>query len=66
MNSERPLVFAHIIITNMLGVRRAKEIQTQITRRMDLWERYLNTCLLGNAKAEWGARQGRAASGREY
>ena len=36
-NSERPLVFAHVVLTKTLGVRRAQEIRSSITRRMDLW-----------------------------
>ena len=35
-NSERPLVFAHVVLTKTLGVRLAREIRARITRRMDL------------------------------
>ena len=35
-NSERPLVFAHVVLTKTLGVRRARDIRARITRRMDL------------------------------
>ena len=31
-NSERPLVFAHVILTKKLGVCRAKEIWVRVTR----------------------------------
>ena len=62
-NSERPLVFAHVILTKTLGVRRAREIRLRITRRMDLWERGLHAGLVGDAKAEGAAQEGRAASG---
>ena len=34
-NSERLLVFAHVVLTKMLGVRRSWEIRARITRRMD-------------------------------
>ena len=64
-NSERPLVFAHIILTKTLGVRQAREIRARITRYMDLWERCLHTGLVGDAEAEGAAREGRAASGGE-
>ena len=37
--SERLLVFAHVVITKTLGVRRTREIRARITRRIDLWER---------------------------
>ena len=35
-NSERPLVFAHVILTKTLGVRRALEIRARITQRINL------------------------------
>ena len=35
-NSERPLVFAQVVLTKTLGVRRAREIQARIMRQMDL------------------------------
>ena len=31
-----PFVFAHVVLTKTLGVRRAKDIQVRITRWMDL------------------------------
>ena len=49
----------------MLGVRRAREIRAQITRRMNLWDRGLHEGLVGDAEAEEVAREGRAASGGE-
>ena len=64
-NSERPLVFAHVILTKTLGVCRAQEIRARIVRRMDLWERYLQTGLVGDAKAKGAVREGRAASAGE-
>ena len=36
-NSERPLIFAHVVLTKTLGVRRVQEIRARITRRMDFW-----------------------------
>ena len=65
--SERPLVFAHVVLTKTLGIRRAREIWARITRRMDLWERGQNAGLVGDAEAEGAAREGRAAfsSGEE-
>ena len=61
-NYERPLVFAHIVITKMLGVRRAQDIWAWITWRMDLWYRGLHAVLVGYAEAEGAAREGRSAS----
>ena len=65
-NSERPLVFAHVVLTKALGVRRAWEIRARITRRMDLWERGQHAGLVGDAEAEGASCEGRAAfSGKE-
>ena len=65
-NSERPLVFAHVMLTKTLGVRRAQEIRARITRCMDLWERRQHAGLVGDAEAEGAARKGRATfSGEE-
>ena len=65
-NSERPLVFSHIVLTKMLGFRRSWEIQARITRRIDLWERFQHAGLVGDADAEGAAQEGRAAfSGKE-
>ena len=64
-NSERPLFFAHVVPTKMLGVRRAWDIQARITRQMDLWERGLHAGLVGDAEAEGAARESRAASDGE-
>ena len=61
-NSDRLLVFTHVILTKTLGVRRAREIRVRITRRMDFWERVLHAGLVGDADAEGSAREGRAAS----
>ena len=64
-NSDRPLVFSHVVLINMLGICRAKEIRAQITRQMDLWERGLHTGLVGDVKQEGSIREGRDASGGE-
>ena len=45
-----------------MGVRRAQDIQAQITRSMDLLERGLNAGLVGDAEAEGAAWEGRTAS----
>ena len=65
-NSERPLVFAHIVLTKTLGIHWAREIRARITGRMDLWERGQHAGLVGDAEAEGASREGRAAfSGKE-
>ena len=63
-NSEIPLVFSHVVLTNRLDFRRAKEIRDRITSWMDLWERGLHAGLVGEAEVEGSTREGRAASGR--
>ena len=35
-NSKRPFIFAHVVLTKTLAVRRAREIRDRTTRRMDL------------------------------
>ena len=41
-NSERALIFYHVILKKTMGVRRAKDIWARITRQMDLWEKGLH------------------------
>ena len=49
----------------MLGIRRAKDIQARITRRMDHWERGIHAGLVGEAEAEGADMEGRVTSGGE-
>ena len=56
-NSEKPLVFAHVVLTKTLGIRWAREIRSRITRRMDLWERGQYAGLVRDAEAEGAARE---------
>ena len=49
------------MLTKTLGIRRAREIWPRITRRMDLLERGQHAGLVGDARAEGAAREGRAA-----
>ena len=62
-NSKRTLVFAHVLLTKTLGVRRDQELQAWITWQMDLWERGMHAGLLGDDEAEGAAREVRATSG---
>ena len=57
-NSERPLFFAHAVLTKTLGARKAREIRARINRRLDLWYRNIHAGLLGGALVE-----GRAIGG---
>ena len=61
-NSNMPLVFAHVIITKMFSVQRAKEIWEQITNWIDLWDRGIHTGPVWESEAEGDDREGRASS----
>ena len=62
-NSERPFVFAPVVLTKTFGVRRDQEIWAGLTRWMDLSERGLYEGLVGDADTEGDVREGRDASG---
>ena len=64
-NSDRPLFFSYVVLTNMLGVGRNKDIRVRITRRMDLWERGIHAGMFGDSETEGADREGRASSGGE-
>ena len=55
-NSERPLVFAHVVLTKTLGFRRAREIRARITRHIDLWEGGQHSGLVGDVEAAGAAQ----------
>ena len=57
-NSERPLVFAHVVLTKTMGVRQAREIRARITRRMDHWERGQHDGLVGGGRGVRGCLRG--------
>ena len=63
--SDKPLVFAHVVLTKMLSFLRAKEIRDRITKKMDLWKRGLYAGLVGGDEAEGDARECRVAIGGE-
>ena len=60
-NSERHLVLAKVVTKKTLGVCRAWEIWSRITRGIDLWERGQHAGLVREAEAEGAAYKGRAA-----
>ena len=64
-NSKRPLVFAQVVLTNTLGVCRARYIRVRITRSKIFWERGLHAVLVESAEAEGAAREDRVARGGE-
>ena len=35
-NSERPLIFSHVVLTKIMDVYRAREIRDRVTRRVYL------------------------------
>ena len=56
-NSERPLVFANMILQTTPEVRRAKDIRHRLTERMDLWDKGMFSSLLDDVESEVGKRQ---------
>ena len=54
-NSEGHLVFAHVVLTETLGVRQAQEIQARIMWCMDLWKRGQHAGLVVDAEEEGAA-----------
>ena len=56
-NFKRPLVFAHVVLTETLGTRKAREIQVRIDRQLDLWDRGIHAGLVGGALAEGISRE---------
>ena len=62
-NSEITLVFYHVVLTKTLGIHRARDIRTRVSRRVDLWERGLHTVLVGDMEEEGDATEGRSFRG---
>ena len=58
-NSERPLVFAHLVLTKKIGARKAREIRARIDRQLDLCERGIHAGLVVDALAESRDQEGR-------
>jgi hypothetical protein len=54
-NSERPLVYAAVILQASPGVRRARNIRRRLERRMDCWDQGHFTALIDDSKAEMKA-----------
>ena len=54
-DSDIPHVFAHVVLTKALGIRRARQIWSRITRCMDLWERGQHAGMVRDAKVEGAA-----------
>ena len=50
-NSKRPLVFAHIILTKIVCVRRSREIRGRISKRMDFWYRGVHAGLVDEVES---------------
>ena len=63
--SDIPLLFANVVLTKALGVRRNREIRSIISRRIDLWNRGLHTGLVGDVAVERAAGKCRASIGRQ-
>ena len=58
-NSERPPVFAHLVLSKILGACKARENLARIDCLLDLWERGIHTGLAGHTLAEVRDRDGR-------
>ena len=51
-NSERPLVYVATILQTTPGVRRAKDIRSRLTQRMDLWDQGNYKALVDDTEGE--------------
>ena len=60
-NSEIPLIFARVVLTKTLGVRRTRDIRSRVTSRISLWDRGIHVVLVGRVEAERSARESRAS-----
>ena len=58
-NSKRPFVFAHVVLTRVLGARKARYIRERIDHQLELWDRGIHSGLVGDALAEDRSREGR-------
>ena len=64
-NSKRPLIFAHVVLTKTLGTRKARDIRANIDRRLDLWNRWIHTSLVGYELSEGRSREGHTEKHKE-
>ena len=48
-NSERSLIFDHVILTKILGICQDREIRARISSQKYLWERVVHAILVGDA-----------------
>ena len=51
-NSERPLIFAAVILQRSPGVRRAQDIRRRLAQRMDLWDQGCFAALVDDTELE--------------
>ena len=64
-NSKQPLVFYHMFLTRTLCAIKAREIRSRIDRKLELWERGIDTGLVGGALSEVRPREGRVERRKE-
>ena len=57
-NSERPLVFAHRVLTRTLSAHKTRDIRSRINQGLDLWERGIHAGLVVGALSEGRDRFG--------
>jgi hypothetical protein len=71
-NSERPLMFAKLILQTTTDVRKSKDVRAQLDLRMELWERGRIRALINDVIAEVGGtpmvrrEKDNAAKARSY
>ena len=58
-NYDILLIFNHVVLTNTLGARKAREIWARIDRQLELWERGIHTDLVRDDLKEGRYQEGR-------
>ena len=58
-NSERPLIFTHVVLTKTLGACKARDIRVRIDLRLDTLERVIRADLVGDELAGGRSQESR-------
>ena len=64
-NSDRPLIFSHVVLTKTLGARKARDIRAKIDCRLYLWNRGIHTSLVEYELSEGRSREGHIEKHKE-
>jgi hypothetical protein len=62
-NSERPLMYAKLILQTTPDVKTSSDVRARLEMRMEIWEKGRIRALLDDVIAEVGARKGRRGEG---